>query len=523
MSNFREPQLPAAFDTLIRRCEAWLASEPVCLSGVDPLVVRERLTQILVARGFGPFGRAVGARLRRGLSAFPPEDAVLEIGGCRIDSRSGRVRLKLATAARSVLEFGFWWGKTGYAIIRGFLPDRRGSIPGAVALMLECPLVFVGGRHELFAEFKRIGPVEPITKAARLLVRSKKGTQLGIARGDPCGIVYAADPITLLATSTPLSAGERLGLWATHLRSLGDYLFAAWNSRLMMILAHDLAIHRAMRWLDLKRRIECVILTNSQLTAQPLWMRASASRSFHVHMVHYSQNSRPMVYRDDPKRVDFPAMRHVRVDEHWVWTPGYGEYWRALGHTGPIHVVGSVLFYPRTTLARSMRPEFRVLVFDVTPVPREKLEALGFVGSYYSTEQAIRFLDEIISTVEWLRKESGCTAEVLLKHKRGPHKLHDPRYLQHVEALESAGKVQIVPPSVNLYELLRSAAVTISIPYTSTAYVSSEMATPAIYFDPSGNLLPAYEDAALLTFASGKEELRNGLRRILAERGNVFN
>jgi polysaccharide biosynthesis PFTS motif protein len=68
---------------------------------------------------------------------------------------------------------------------------------------------------------------------------------------------------------------------------------------------------------------------------------------------------------------------------------------------------------------------------------------------------------------------------------------------------------------VNLYSLISNIDVAIVVPYSSVAYVADSLNTPAIYFDPNQNVIPIYEETKKITFASGKDDLKEKLKTLL--------
>ena len=95
-----------------------------------------------------------------------------------------------------------------------------------------------------------------------------------------------------------------------------------------------------------------------------------------------------------------------------------------------------------------------------------------------------------------------------LKHKRNySTKIHDQKYIKLVACLASHGDLELIPSEMNLYELLDRSDLAIVTPYSSPAYVASSRGTHAVYFDPEKTLVPTFQPAPWVTFASGRAEL----------------
>jgi polysaccharide biosynthesis PFTS motif protein len=65
----------------------------------------------------------------------------------------------------------------------------------------------------------------------------------------------------------------------------------------------------------------------------------------------------------------------------------------------------------------------------------------------------------------------------------------------------------LIPFETNMYALLANSDLVIVVPYSSPAYVASSRGAHAVYFDPTKTLMPAFQPAPLVTFASGRAEL----------------
>ena len=106
---------------------------------------------------------------------------------------------------------------------------------------------------------------------------------------------------------------------------------------------------------------------------------------------------------------------------------------------------------------------------------------------------------------------------MLLKHKRkSVLNAHSQTYSDFVSKLSrDSENLDLISPTENLYSLIESSNICISIPYTSTAYVADYLCKPSIYFDPTTELLPSYEPGENLHFASGRMELKSILSSIV--------
>jgi polysaccharide biosynthesis PFTS motif protein len=358
-----------------------------------------------------------------------------------------------------------------------------------------------------------MGPIAPLREARRYVVQA-----LGaIGSANPAQCTYHRVPLFALALENPVGATGFSRFLLEHTRALLAYLRAVARFRAMCIIGRDFAYHASASRLDAQGLIENVIITNSNYSAQPLWMRRHAGRGHSTHMVWYSQNCIPFVYAFDPVRTQLPNHRHLAFDETWAWTEGFADYIRSVGVKAAIHVVGPIMFYlPEPDAGPRREGELRIMVFDVTPVRPEIARRIGLVYNYYSTDNVLGFIGDIVSAARNIEAQLGKKVRVALKHKRTHEPTRDPRYVAAIERLaDDEGALELEPPEANVYSLAAAADVVIAVPYSSPVYVAQDAGTAALYYDATGELIPAHEAAADIPFAARSVELEEKLLEIL--------
>lgn len=472
----------------------------------DPLVVGERLVQRIVELTLWPF-----------VAAFAKDPSIgedhqsaklLRCDGLVLEPGTGATRIGLQRWLRAVGEFFVHWIHLTGAIV-GVVARAKSSTDGPATL------VFGIGRESLlylqtdsrFVEFCRSGPIHSLTAAQALIVQAMLPGVESVAAGWVC---YDRFPLHRLISSRRLGFGGRLALLAGQVRGLTKYLVCAARFPLFALLGRDLAYSYAVAELDRHRMIESVVLTNAAYSAQPLWMRSPGRRNFEVQMVWYSQNIQPMVYRHDGLVADLPNYRYLKVDRHWVWTPGLKSYLEKLGVSCPIHVIGPMLWYLPEPAPNLEDDVVRIVLFDITPVTDARANQIGLIGNYYCAANMIQFVEEAVAVCRETQRRTGRRIQLLLKHKRDYNNSHDPRYIEMIGRLTaSGGEMSLVPCETNMYALLEKATLAIVVPYSSPAYVADAVGSGAVFFDPTCELLPIYEESPQVCFASGKTQLAN--------------
>lgn len=516
---FHTAQGYVEFEKVIVRAEAWAETSAPSVLGYSGRILSRRLVQRVVEIGLVSFVQACARCVERGVP-LPSEARTARISGLTVEMESGCTRPDPLLVVRSVTEFFVHWLHVAGMAMLGML--IQGNRKGAATLL------FGVGRESLvygeddarFVQFCRCGPIAPLAGATRCIVQATSETR----SVQPDHFEYVRFPLFSLLRENALSLIDFLQFVLWHLQAVGAYVSAVVRFPLACIVGRDFAYHAMVRHLDRKQLIENIVITNSNYSAQPLWMSHLPEKRFLVHMVWYSQNTVPLVNAADPITANIPNYRHVRVDASWVWTDAYAVYLRALSIPGDIHVVGPILWYlpPAHTSTKAASHDIALVAFDVTPVKDAVAEAIGLFDNYYSTAIMTRFVEETVSVCSELEQQTGRRVRLSLKHKRSYNaKTHDPRYIDLIGRLAAQGVVELVPFETNMYELLEKSDVAVVVPYSSPAYVASAVGVRAVYFDPTAELLPTFDPAPHVTFAAGRAELlRVALDAVSASAGS---
>lgn len=512
-----------AFDELVDRIIAWMTKVARGVGRYDEVAVAKRTVQRVVEIAAGPFANDVIRHQLLGSETAPSGACVWRCGGLVIDA-TGVTRPGIGLLVRSLGRFFLDWCRVLWLHLTGVA--RRVPWPAQRAVLLLGLGAFIDGCRDdaRFAAYCRGGPIHPLRDATRIIIETRR-RPVPIW---PDVFGYATNPLLTLAQRSHSSPGETTRFLVEHFRALASFVIAVCRVPVVCLLARDFAYH-AMVW-SLNRRllIEAFVMTHSTQLGQPLWMTDLPARNYTTHIIWYSTNSSPLVYAGDNAergagvvRPAIPWIRHVRVDTSWVWTEAYADYLRRLGVPGNMRAIGPILWYlPEAPSIQRNDAEIRLAVFDVTPVSHEMKQRLGLVQHYYRTDTMIRFIEDIVAAARALEEQIGKRALIALKPKRAYEPIHDSRYIAFVERLSrSTIEFEVLPPETNMFSLVSGSDVTVVIPYSSPAYVASHLGRPAVYYDPTGQLVPSYEEDEWISFASGREDLVKTLRMALESVG----
>lgn len=480
----------------------------------------------------GYSGEAVGWRFRQRCAELALPAFVLEasrrfqqsgnmpaaVGAVNCDGlcleADGRAVVSPRRFLRSLVEFAGHWIHAFIAIISSLRLDMRHGQPGATLLFgVGMESLVAGGSDAQFLAYCRGGPIIPLKFAKRMVIQAVSP----IVSTDSPRIRYGRYPLF----STLAWRGLSLPMWlraiGNHVLCLGSFLSLVCRWPSGIILGRDAAHHATAEALSHERALESVVLTNSNYSAQPLWMWAMPRRAHHLHMVWYSQNSRPIVYVNDTSYAALSNLRYLRLDDIWVWTESFKRFLESRGCNATFHVVGPILWYLPEEQAPlvAQRDKLSLAVFDVTPVNAETEQQLAIVRNYYCEANAKRFISDVMAVAGELESTIGSKVEVVLKHKRENNPIHAVCYIEFINALAEAGKLTLLPPSTNLYSLIDGSAAVVAVPFSSPVYVGLARGCPSVWYDPTGLVVYNLDEVPGIRYCGSRAELLAVLKEAL--------
>lgn len=501
----------AEYDTHLDRVERYIRPNLYPIFSCGEGIVLNRVLQRLIELSLASFVKKF-ALSESSESLVNSRSKIIDLDGIAIDAKSGKVYLSFIFLLGLAFDFFKLWLLVLYSILHINTRSNRGRATLLFGVGEES--IFKDGSDNRFIEFCIDGPISPLKEAERIIVQHSTFS-------GPCSdsrVSYARYPYSQLAREIRLGWFKRFVLLCQHLLVPFNYAWASIRFRPLALLSRDFALGPLMTSLDLNGMIESVIFTNSNYTSQPMWARSS--RAYQTHMVWYSQNAIPLLMKDDDLKKDSPNYRYMHIDTHWVWTSGFRDHLlTCFGYMKKVEVVGPVM-WQLPELAKRKDFRFKITVFDVTPITDAYALSIGLLANYYNSTNSIKFLEGIINSVAILRDKEAANCLIQLKHKRAYSKFHDLDYIKLVSDLNENGELILVSFNINIFRLIEESDVIIVVPNSSPAYIGSWLGKPVVYFDPTAELQPTFEEAEGILFASGESELKQQLLSIYSKKNS---
>jgi polysaccharide biosynthesis PFTS motif protein len=237
----------------------------------------------------------------------------------------------------------------------------------------------------------------------------------------------------------------------------------------------------------LEIRINLLITTQSQLLTQPYPFHIDSKElSGKKVMLWYSTNHGRVSKDVPPWELDYDSrLSCMQIDRNLVWNQSEVNRLRKFGVRA--EAVGSILFRPKPYFESEasnyqdsrrvcQRSEHNLIIFDVQP-RFDTSEA-----RLYSYKNVGIFIAEVLKATHFSTLKINCH----VKPKREFSKKSElsDEYLNLIEHLERQGKLSVLNPVSDLYDLVDYYCMAISIPYTSAGYVFYEAGLQACFYTP---------------------------------------
>ena len=506
------------FNKLMSKVANSLESDVPSILGYSKESIKRRLLQRLVEMSLIPFMNVAYEYVQNNGDLSFSKMQKLQFSGLTCHLSNGNINIGLITFLKYLLKFVAHWllvlSRHIYALFCFQNIDIR-STTIVMGVGSEC-LESTSGRDAEFVEFCKQGPIKALRDATSLIIMTDViANEKLLTVSD---IDYAKYPLFKLVHRNGISLPNFLQFLIAHIKLLLFFIFATLRFPLLVIIGSDFSYHAMINRLNREGVIENIIITNSNYMSQPLWMSDLPDKLFHLHMIWYSENCIPVVYKWDERQASIPGYSYMKVDESWVWTEQFVAYLQGLGVPGVFHHVGPILFYlSNSNIKLDIDNSLQVTVFDVTPVSPDEEKGFGVYYNYYSSKNMSRFISDIVYSTKSIEKALNKSIQINLKHKRIYAPIHDRNYINLVRMLSEKDEIFVSEANTNLYELILNSDLVIVVPYSGPALVAHFLGVPVIYYDASEELVYSYyKKMNGVDFISGQAKLVQYLKSVLS-------
>lgn len=298
----------------------------------------------------------------------------------------------------------------------------------------------------------------------------------------------------------------------SHLFHAVKYHFLWFKFPVLLGIASEFSfVHIALK-LEQMELLKAYVFSTSNMTTHQLSTQLNVSA--HQHYLYYNVVPTNPVHKSDnaPHQATLePFMLFPYSGTHWVWSENDAELMKKHYKQANVKVGGiPAMFYEKQNkLNKKTKPEFDIVIFDVTPMHLNEHNPSSITYYYGRYETAIALINNIIEAASQASVKNGIPPlKIALKPKRKNQYHHDMRYWRDIEERENNNEnFTILDESQNIFGLFHPDTIVINRPFTSTAQLAAMHGCVSIYHDPNEEIIDTSIKIENLFYSSGQQSL----------------
>ena len=495
--------LNLSVERLINKFEGFLEGRLFDVCDHSSRVLFDRLVQYIVESTVAPYGMEIDQLCDYSENCYPVSNTKINIGNATIEDGTGCVTITCKQWLVNQLNFIKHWSFCLFSIFSVDFSTKN-KFPATLLYGVGDESLFVEGNDRQFWNYCRLGPITPLRNGKCIYIESSRKPFVSKFSQ----FRYCKRPLISFLQESEIGFFERFRILKKHLALFFKYLYSSFSMPLLSLLGKEFAYSGISFELDRLNLIESIILTNSNYTSQPLWIRSLNNAK--THMVWYSQNMQTISLNSENLKSDIPSLRWMRFDTHWVWTQSFSNYLNSIGICEGVKIVGPIVLYlPKITLPEINK--LKIIIFDIPPYSDQVALRHGQISNYNNPKNLLSFMHDVICMKPKLEKKFNIPVSFYLKAKRGFNAAYDQSYFDYIDELENIGIIAQVHHSTNMFHLISGSNLAIVYPFSSPAYIADFVRVPAIFYDPTHSI-SRYDFGdcdSLIEFENNPEDLFN--------------
>jgi polysaccharide biosynthesis PFTS motif protein len=515
--NFYNEHFYKEFDDFIKKIEISNSFLRIKTNfGFRDIEVQKRLVQIIANKTSYEFSNLYKKHNKIEGNYKYKSEYLLCLSGIIINLKDNTVNITIKSFISNLINTLIHFLHQSYGIIKILFVKKR-KINLNYSIMLDAGTIDFSDDKQItsFVAFCENGPIPILNYDFKIIHSNIKQKNFRNK------FIISENPLITVLNDSRINKFEIFRLLIITIIYFIKILIKSIHKPLFSLISNDFIKVPIIFYLNKKNILNNIILTTSSIHSQPIWVRPFIGRNFKSHFINYSNNSSPFIFKDNPFTYYYPFLRHIQVDEQWVWDFEQEKMYIDNGHIGKVNITGPILFYLQNLYkSHNTSSRIKIAVFDIRPVLPEIIDRMAGTYYYFTTDVVIKFIEDILEVVQNISKRYTIDIEVVLKNKRSfVKKLHDEEYLSKINTLKKVyNNLRFSSSEENLFSLISDCNGTITIPYTSVAFVTAFLGVPSIFYDPTGNLIMPEKTG--ITNINTKNELYTTITKLICKINN---
>jgi hypothetical protein len=429
--------------------------------------------------------------------------------GVSLDLSTGNLKIKPSFGSfRIIIRYCGRWILACLSIV--WMPKNIIAPEDQTCLLYGLPnsLHYSSGEESKFDKYRNIKPIPPIADADHILVQISNSLTHCFKDKDE----LIRFPEMAYLRRLKLSFLDRAKLFLVHVTGFFLTNLMLFRQPWLILVLEDLAVlwvyRELLKWGCYPR----IVLTTSDLYAQPIWMRIGPDDA--LHCLHYATIPQVLVRCSDSFPIQAERLTHMLYlarMHHWVWFETEKNKIKKLYGVTNVSTSGVPEFILENPVLSETGKILDIVVFDVTPVI-EEIELKTEFYYYGRVDTAKALITHICEVCSEVCSEQHIRSSITLKQKRKAESRHEASYEVFLNDLQTEKSFfKRVSPDMPISNLLSKQTLVIARPFTSIGFVSASLGVQTLFYDPTFEIINNCPASKELRFVQGKTELKKAI------------
>jgi polysaccharide biosynthesis PFTS motif protein len=286
------------------------------------------------------------------------------------------------------------------------------------------------------------------------------------------------------------------------IQSFFKFLLGRWD---FFLLYNETIQYLQVKCLNSDLLAKDYLFNNSMNIYKPLWTYEAEIKGSNVIYYFYSKPAYYSITSNLINNVLIEKLKLQTWNTYFVWDNSdkilISNY---VCCTKNIFVTGPIIFgKPLNNLNFTS-----ITIFDIQSMIDEYYKILGISEEYYIPEISIQFLSDIKKVT------SKYNIKIIYKRKRNIKSMLHPNLIKYIDNNLQNESTYLLDPDYNAIDVIKNSIATISMPFTSTAFLGKELNKPSIFYDPTGLVSKNNNNSNGIQIINNIDDLDNWVNQI---------
>ncbi len=283
----------------------------------------------------------------------------------------------------------------------------------------------------------------------------------------------------------------------------GSFLSGKWQNPLLL---YEAAMAKIIEQTKSELLAKEYLFSISSFAVRPLWTYIAEKKGSIITNYSYASSFQGIKTKNGYVNQDYP-FEITSWPRLLYWTDEYVTFLKTVVNQN-IAVIKVPAIYHSDQIFDFPKIQGKcIAVFDVSPVEEYENVIRLPEASFRSYESGKKFLMDIYQSLETKN------IKILWKRKRGFSKMHSNEYVMFCDSFEKLPNVICIPPEVSAFRVVKESDFSISMPFTSTAFIGVAENIPSVFYDPYGTMYKDDRGAQSVDLLSGADELKQWIAK----------